>query len=86
MHDFVGTTWTVTVYTADVSDAGTDGDVSIIVYGDKDTTKTIILETDGNNFNQGIVDRFTVNMGVDIGKPKDVRVIYENFIAFIPDC
>ncbi|MGH0156164.1 UNVERIFIED_CONTAM: hypothetical protein FKN15_047648 [Acipenser sinensis] len=70
------TTYTVTVKTGDKKYAGTDANVFITLYGDKDDTGIVNLKaskTYKNKFERGQIDEFTVE-AVDIGMLKKIRI------------
>ncbi|XP_033890281.3 lipoxygenase homology domain-containing protein 1-like [Acipenser ruthenus] len=70
------TTYTVTVKTGDKKYAGTDANVFITLYGDKDDTGIVNLKaskTYKNKFERGQIDVFTVE-AVDIGMLKKIRI------------
>uniref|UniRef100_U3K2M7 Lipoxygenase homology PLAT domains 1 n=1 Tax=Ficedula albicollis TaxID=59894 RepID=U3K2M7_FICAL len=74
------TTYTVKVKTGDKKNAGTDANVFIILYGNKDDTGIVSLKaskTNKNKFERGKVDEFTVE-SVDIGDLKKIKIGHDN--------
>ncbi|XP_050409617.1 lipoxygenase homology domain-containing protein 1 [Patella vulgata] len=69
--------WTVWVYTTDTTNAGTDANVFICLYGDKGKSDDIQLEGKGDSFEAGNMDIFNVNMS-EVGKPYKLRVWHDN--------
>ena len=70
-------TWCVWVFTSDIKGAGTNANVQIAVYGDKSKSDDISLDTKGDPFEHGHMDRFKINV-TDIGKPYKLRVWHDN--------
>ena len=70
-------TWNVYVYTSDVSNAGTDANVGICLYGKKGKSDEIMLDNKSDNFEKGHLDSFKVNLG-EIGQPYKLRVYHDN--------
>ncbi|XP_040192273.1 lipoxygenase homology domain-containing protein 1 [Rana temporaria] len=74
------TTYTVRVKTGDKKHAGTDANVFIILYGEKDDTGLMNLKaskTNKNKFERGQDDVFTVE-AVDIGPLKKIKIGHDN--------
>ncbi|XP_072269601.1 lipoxygenase homology domain-containing protein 1 [Pyxicephalus adspersus] len=74
------TTYTVKVKTGDKKNAGTDANVFIILYGEKDDTGLMNLKaskTNKNKFERGQTDVFTVE-AVDIGSLKKIKIGHDN--------
>ncbi|KAM3939741.1 lipoxygenase homology domain-containing protein 1 [Leptodactylus fuscus] len=74
------TTYTVRVKTGDKKNAGTDANVFIILYGEKDDTGYMSLKaskTNKNKFERGKIDVFTVE-AVDIGSLKKIKIGHDN--------
>lgn len=69
--------WQVWVYTSDVKNAGTDSNVTMVIYGDKGKSDDIPLENKGDTFEQGQMDMFQV-CSKDIGVPYKIRVWHDN--------
>jgi hypothetical protein len=70
-------TWNVFVRTSDVKNAGTDANVGICLYGKKGKSEEIILDNKGDNFEQGQMDHFKVNIE-EVGTPYKLRVYHDN--------
>ncbi|XP_052229243.1 lipoxygenase homology domain-containing protein 1-like isoform X2 [Dreissena polymorpha] len=70
-------TWNVWVKTSDVSNAGTDANVVICLYGKKGKSEEIPLDNKGDNFEKGKVDLFKVNIQ-DVGLPYKLRVYHDD--------
>ncbi|DBA69854.1 TPA: hypothetical protein ACH3X2_012566 [Trebouxia sp. C0005] len=73
---FVNSTLTdyeVTVHTSDVQDAGTDADVSLVMYGASGESKPLPLKASTSAFASGSVDSFTVQ-APEMGPLTHVRV------------
>ncbi|CAF0982480.1 unnamed protein product [Didymodactylos carnosus] len=75
--------WYVWVYTSDIRGAGTDSDVSMVLYGSKGKTDDIKLVSKSNSFEAGECDEFKVD-AADVGKPYKLRVGHNNKRAFAP--
>ena len=76
------TSYIVKVKTGDVSNAGTDADVHLKIYGEKGDTGTVRLEysdTSFNKFEKGRVDNFKIE-NEDIGKIEKIKIGYLIFI------
>ncbi|XP_030048769.1 lipoxygenase homology domain-containing protein 1 [Microcaecilia unicolor] len=74
------TTYTVRVKTGDKKNSGTDANVFLILYGEKDDTGFINLKaskTNKNKFERGKTDVFTVE-AVDIGELKKIKIGHDN--------
>ena len=70
-------TWNVYVYTSDVTNAGTDANVGICLYGKKGKSDEIMLRNKSDNFEKGELDSFKVNI-LEIGQPYKLRVYHDN--------
>ncbi|XP_078530890.1 lipoxygenase homology domain-containing protein 1 isoform X2 [Lissotriton helveticus] len=74
------TTYTVKVKTGDKKNSGTDANVYLILYGEKDDTGFMNLKaskTNKNKFERGKTDVFTVE-AVDIGDLKKIKIGHDN--------
>ncbi|KAM4708199.1 lipoxygenase homology domain-containing protein 1 [Discoglossus pictus] len=74
------TTYTVKVKTGEKKNSGTDANVFIILYGEKDDTGFMNLKaskTNKNKFERGQTDIFTVE-AVDIGDLKKIKIGHDN--------
>ncbi|XP_043937953.1 lipoxygenase homology domain-containing protein 1 isoform X2 [Protopterus annectens] len=73
-------TYKVSVYTGDVSGAGTDANVFLTIYGDLGDTgerKLSKSETNKNKFERAQVDRFTIE-AVDLGQIFKIKIRHDN--------
>uniref|UniRef100_A0AAQ5X247 Lipoxygenase homology PLAT domains 1b n=1 Tax=Amphiprion ocellaris TaxID=80972 RepID=A0AAQ5X247_AMPOC len=68
--------WSLWIWTSDLPGAGTDADISFQVYGDKGKSDEIRLDNKTDNFEQGQVDRFMVELP-DLGKLTKLRIWHE---------
>ncbi|KAM9810394.1 lipoxygenase homology domain-containing protein 1-like [Neosynchiropus ocellatus] len=73
--------WSLWIWTTDIPNAGTDADISFQVYGEKGKSDEISLDNKTDNFEQGQVDRFMVELP-DLGKPIKLRIWHEKRNAF----
>lgn len=65
----------VSVQTADKRGAGTDGDVSIILIGDKGRTAEMPIESSADNFERNKLDEFMLDLKeLDIGELQQVDI------------
>ncbi|GFH09152.1 uncharacterized protein mot51, partial [Haematococcus lacustris] len=69
--------YTITTYTSDLRGAGTDANVSAIVFGDKGQTPSTKLESSHNNFERGQRDEFVIE-SVDIGKITKLQIGHDD--------
>jgi lipoxygenase homology domain-containing protein 1 len=77
-------TYRVNVYTGNLSPlagAGTDANVYITMYGDKGSSDELSLDNASNNFEQGQVDTFSLQLE-DLGDLHQVRIRHDNRFAF----
>ncbi|XP_067084534.1 lipoxygenase homology domain-containing protein 1 [Osmerus mordax] len=68
--------WSLWIWTSDLPGAGTDADVSFQIYGDKGKSDEMRLDNKTDNFEQGQVDRFMVELP-DLGKVTKFRIWHE---------
>ncbi|KAI3372735.1 hypothetical protein L3Q82_023197 [Scortum barcoo] len=68
--------WSLWIWTSDLPSAGTDADISFQVYGEKGKSDEIRLDNKTDNFEQGQVDRFMVELP-DLGKLTKFRIWHE---------
>ena len=61
--------------------AGTDSNVSIVLYGDKGKSDDIKLKSDKSSFESGKCDEFKIETN-DIGQPFKLRVFHDNSGSF----
>ncbi len=71
------TQWLIRVFTSDMPNAGTDANVTVVIYGREGRTDDIQLKTKGNMFERGQCDKFKVETD-DIGQPFKMRVSHDN--------
>jgi len=67
----------VTVNTSDIRAAGTDADVTIIIFGEKGDSGERTLDTSANNFERAMQDIFFLDID-DLGVLKTIRVSHNN--------
>ncbi|XP_059845764.1 lipoxygenase homology domain-containing protein 1 [Hypanus sabinus] len=75
------TTYNVKIKTGEKKNAGTDANVFIILFGEKDDTGIVNLKaskTHKNKFEKGNIDEFTIE-AVDIGALKKIRIGHDNY-------
>uniref|UniRef100_A0A3Q2PVY7 Lipoxygenase homology PLAT domains 1 n=1 Tax=Fundulus heteroclitus TaxID=8078 RepID=A0A3Q2PVY7_FUNHE len=68
--------WSLWIWTSDMPSAGTDADISFQVYGEKGKSDEIRLDNKSDNFEQGQVDKFMVELP-DLGKLTKLRIWHE---------
>uniref|UniRef100_A0A672Z7J4 Lipoxygenase homology domains 1b n=1 Tax=Sphaeramia orbicularis TaxID=375764 RepID=A0A672Z7J4_9TELE len=68
--------WSLWIWTSDLPNAGTDADVFVQIYGDKGKSDEIRLDNKTDNFEQGQVDKFMIELP-DLGKLTKLRVWHE---------
>uniref|UniRef100_A0A8D0DE08 Lipoxygenase homology PLAT domains 1 n=1 Tax=Sander lucioperca TaxID=283035 RepID=A0A8D0DE08_SANLU len=68
--------WSLWIWTSDLPGAGTDADMSFQVYGEKGKSDEIRLDNKTDNFEQGQVDKFMVELP-DFGKLTKLRIWHE---------
>ncbi|XP_059360394.1 lipoxygenase homology domain-containing protein 1-like [Carassius carassius] len=76
-------TYKVSVRTGDMHGAGTDANVFLIIYGDLGDTgerKLSKSESNGNKFERGAVDKFSIE-AVDLGQVYKIRIRHDNSLA-----
>lgn len=73
--------WNVWVWTSDVRGAGTDANVFMTLYGDKGKTDEVPIGNATDNFEQGQLDKFKVEL-TRVGKPYKLRVRHDNSKPF----
>ncbi|XP_074659812.1 lipoxygenase homology domain-containing protein 1-like [Tubulanus polymorphus] len=71
------TTWFAWVVTSDVRSAGTDANVSIVLYGDKGKSDVIPITSKGDGFERGQTDKVKVESS-EVGIPYKLRVQHDN--------
>ncbi|KAK5909734.1 hypothetical protein CesoFtcFv8_003637 [Champsocephalus esox] len=73
--------WSLWIWTSDLPSAGTDADISFQVYGDKGKSDETRLDNKTDNFEQGQVDKFMVELP-DLGKLIKLRIWHEKRSPF----
>uniref|UniRef100_A0A673G4B6 PLAT domain-containing protein n=1 Tax=Sinocyclocheilus rhinocerous TaxID=307959 RepID=A0A673G4B6_9TELE len=76
-------TYKVSVRTGDMHGAGTDANVFLTIYGDLGDTgerKLSKSESNGNKFERGAVDKFSIE-AVDLGQVYKIRIQHDNSLA-----
>ncbi|KAM4615981.1 lipoxygenase homology domain-containing protein 1 [Polymixia lowei] len=68
--------WSLWIWTSDLSGAGTDAEISFQIYGEKGKSDEIRLDNKTDNFEQGQVDKFMVELP-DMGKLTKFRIWHE---------
>ncbi|XP_072243054.1 lipoxygenase homology domain-containing protein 1 [Leuresthes tenuis] len=68
--------WSLWIWTSDLPNAGTDADISFQVYGERGKSDEVRLDNKTDNFEQGQVDRFIVELP-DLGKLTKLRIWHE---------
>uniref|UniRef100_A0A3Q3FTN1 Lipoxygenase homology PLAT domains 1b n=1 Tax=Labrus bergylta TaxID=56723 RepID=A0A3Q3FTN1_9LABR len=68
--------WSLWIWTSDIPGAGTDAAISFQVYGEKGKSDEMRLDNKTDNFEQGQVDRFIVELS-DLGTLTKLRIWHE---------
>ncbi|XP_047448234.1 lipoxygenase homology domain-containing protein 1 [Mugil cephalus] len=68
--------WSLWIWTSDLAGAGTDAEICFQVYGDKGKSDEIKLDNKTDNFEQGQIDRFIVELA-DLGNLTKLRIWHE---------
>ncbi|KAM4578886.1 lipoxygenase homology domain-containing protein 1 [Fundulus diaphanus] len=68
--------WSLWIWTSDMPSAGTDADISFQVYGEKGKSDEVRLDNKSDNFEQGQLDKFMVELP-DLGKLTKLRIWHE---------
>uniref|UniRef100_A0A8C2ZJA1 Lipoxygenase homology PLAT domains 1 n=1 Tax=Cyclopterus lumpus TaxID=8103 RepID=A0A8C2ZJA1_CYCLU len=68
--------WSLWIWTSDMPGAGTDADICFQVYGEKGKSDEMGLNNKTDNFEQGQVDRFMVELP-DLGRFTKLRIWHE---------
>ncbi|MED6262282.1 Lipoxygenase y domain-containing protein 1, partial [Ataeniobius toweri] len=68
--------WSLWIWTSDIKGAGTDAQVFLQIYGEKGKSDEIKLENNSDNFEQGQIDKFMIEMP-DIGRLLKLRIWHE---------
>ncbi|CAL8278491.1 unnamed protein product [Merluccius merluccius] len=67
----------VSVFTADIKGCGTDADVYLNIFGEHGDTGERRLESDTDNFERGMEDKFTID-SPDLGRLRKIRIGHNN--------
>ncbi|XP_058493118.1 lipoxygenase homology domain-containing protein 1 [Solea solea] len=68
--------WSLWIWTSDIPNAGSDAAISFQVYGEKGKSDEMRLDNETDNFEQGQVDKFMVELP-DLGKLMKLRIWHE---------
>ncbi|KAG9355040.1 hypothetical protein JZ751_001753, partial [Albula glossodonta] len=68
--------WSLWIWTSDVSGAGTDAPITLQIYGEKGKSDELRLNDNSDNFEQGQIDKFMVELP-DLGRLLKVRIWHE---------
>ncbi|XP_076139289.1 lipoxygenase homology domain-containing protein 1-like [Alosa pseudoharengus] len=68
--------WSLWVWTSDVKGSGTDAQVFVQIYGEKGKSDEYKLQNKSDNFEQGQIDKFVVEMP-DLGRVRKLRIWHE---------
>uniref|UniRef100_A0A3B4DKH5 PLAT domain-containing protein n=1 Tax=Pygocentrus nattereri TaxID=42514 RepID=A0A3B4DKH5_PYGNA len=68
--------WSLWIWTSDLSGAGTDASVLLQIYGEKGKSDEMRLDNKTDNFEQGQLDKFMIELP-DLGKLTKLRVWHE---------
>ncbi|KAL7828480.1 hypothetical protein SRHO_G00321140 [Serrasalmus rhombeus] len=68
--------WSLWIWTSDISGAGTDASVLLQIYGEKGKSDEMRLDNKTDNFEQGQLDKFMIELP-DLGKLTKLRVWHE---------
>ncbi|XP_013416715.1 lipoxygenase homology domain-containing protein 1 isoform X2 [Lingula anatina] len=74
-------TWFARIYTSDIRGAGTDANVYMVLYGDKGKSDEVKLDNETDNFEQGQVDKFKIELD-EVGKPYKMRIRHDGKGSF----
>eukprot|EP00798_Chlamydomonas_sp_ICE-L_P013676 gene13676-19564_t len=67
----------IEVFTSDISKAGTDSNVFVLIYGEEGEAGPLLLDNPKNNFEKGDVDRFNLK-AFDVGELRSLKVWHDN--------
>uniref|UniRef100_A0A8C8JME5 PLAT domain-containing protein n=1 Tax=Oncorhynchus tshawytscha TaxID=74940 RepID=A0A8C8JME5_ONCTS len=73
--------WSLWIWTSDLPGAGTDASVYFQIYGDKGKSDEMRLDNKADNFEQGQLDKFMVELS-DLGKLTKCRIWHEKRSPF----
>ncbi|XP_030215683.1 lipoxygenase homology domain-containing protein 1 [Gadus morhua] len=68
--------WSLWIWTSDIPNSGTDADISFQIYGTKGKSDEIRLDNKSDNFEQGQLDKFMVELP-DLGRITKFRIWHE---------
>nr|XP_055024965.1 lipoxygenase homology domain-containing protein 1 isoform X1 [Misgurnus anguillicaudatus] len=68
--------WSLWIWTSDLSGAGTDASILLQIYGEKGKSDEIKLDNKTDNFEQGQLDKFMIELP-DLGKLTKLRIWHE---------
>ncbi|KAF6729132.1 Lipoxygenase homology domain-containing protein 1 [Oryzias melastigma] len=68
--------WSLWIWTSDIKGAGTDAQVFLQIYGERGKSDEIKLDNNSDNFEQGQIDKFVIEMP-DMGKLLKLRIWHE---------
>ncbi|TRZ03142.1 hypothetical protein DNTS_014536 [Danionella cerebrum] len=68
--------WSLWIWTSDLSGAGTDASILLQIYGEKGKSDEMKLDNKTDNFEQGQLDKFMVELP-DLGKLQKLRIWHE---------
>ena len=69
--------WVFLIFTSDKPSAGTDANVTMVLYGDKGKTDDVLLKAKSDLFERGKCDKLKVDLE-DVGQPFKIRVQHDN--------
>uniref|UniRef100_A0A8C9SD10 Lipoxygenase homology PLAT domains 1 n=1 Tax=Scleropages formosus TaxID=113540 RepID=A0A8C9SD10_SCLFO len=73
--------WSLWIWTSDIKGAGTDAEVSLQIYGEKGKSDEMKLDNKSDNFEQGQLDKFMIELP-DLGKLLKLRIWHEKRYPF----
>lgn len=68
-----GVQWEILIHTSGIQDAGTDSDIFLTLHGSRGSSKEMILDNLGNDFERNQIDKFNVTTD-DIGEVCSVTI------------
>jgi glycerophosphoryl diester phosphodiesterase len=71
-------TYKIVVKTGDRNDAGTNANVYITLYGDRNSCEHLLNTPDHNDFERGKEDEFLITTVADLGNLKQVQIRHDN--------
>ncbi|KAL4660900.1 lipoxygenase homology domain-containing protein 1-like [Arapaima gigas] len=73
--------WSLWIWTSDIKGAGTDAQVYLQIYGEKGKSDEIQLDNKSDNFEQGQLDKFMIELP-NLGKLLKLRIWHEKRFPF----